>query len=503
MASSLDLFKGGQVPEKLPEVDDYLGKVVSGKYRIEKLIGVGSMGMVFSANHIELDERVAIKSIRAEIQQIPGIVSRFAREAKATARLKNAHIARVMDAGVSELLGPYIVMEYLDGKTLYDVLTAKGPFDVRQAVFYILQALEALASAHAMDIVHRDIKPENLFVTRHENEDCIKLIDFGVSKGIFKGRIFGGDLQDPDVVGLLGSPLYMSPEQINASEDVDHRTDIWSIGVVLYELITGRDAFEADNIQNILIRILKKEPATIEQHKLGIPRGLQTIITRCLQKDPDRRYRDVMELALALQSYAPSKAQVHVHRICSIMGKIKDSECPSSYFNMPKIEKPVYARRAIPLPPEPRFRPNYLGYLPFGIAVIFLAVILFVRITPEPVGVPIIMPEPPRSRVIESPLDPHPIVEIVEDTPVALPSPSVVEVVEVVPEPQKVVPVPVTTIPRKSKPVRSRPVVPLERPIEVSNPEDLTLGQPETSPQVKEPEPIRLIPEQPSIPLLD
>src|SRR6188768_640237 len=191
------------------------GSVISGKYEVVRVLGQGAMGIVVAARHIELDEIVAIKFIQPVMHSVPDIVSRFAREAKACARLGSEHIAKVLDVGVAPAIGPYIVMEYLDGQDLGTVLRARGALTVRRACEYVMQACEALALAHAAGIIHRDVKPDNLFLTRRGNLDIIKVLDFGISKApLTAGRVFGGELRSTETACLMGTPLYMSPEQI-------------------------------------------------------------------------------------------------------------------------------------------------------------------------------------------------------------------------------------------------------------------------------------------------
>src|SRR6187551_2468887 len=267
--------------------EDYaVGQVLSGRFRVEHVIGIGSMGVVLAAKHLELDERVAIKFIRAEMQQVPGVLSRFAREAKAAVSIKSEHVAQVFDVGTAEGIGPYIVMEYLEGCDLAQVLEMEGRLPIRRAVHYVMQACEALAVAHSAGITHRDIKPENLFLTRQGGLERIKLLDFGISKATLTGKVFGDELSSSDSSCLLGTPLYMSPEQIRSTAEIDHRSDIWSLGAVLYELITGHSAFVADSVRQVWTRILETAPTPIAAYCQEAPPTLAAVIERCLEKDP-------------------------------------------------------------------------------------------------------------------------------------------------------------------------------------------------------------------------
>ena len=310
--------------------EDYaVGQVLSGRFRIEHVIGVGSMGVVLAARHLELDERVAIKFIRAEMQRVPGVLSRFAREAKAAVTIKSEHVAQVFDVGTAEGIGPYIVMEYLEGRDLGAVLELEGRLPIRRAVHYVMQACEALAVAHSSGITHRDIKPENLFITQKGDLELVKLLDFGISKATLTGKVFGDELSGVEAQCLLGTPLYMSPEQIRATAEVDHRADIWSLGAVLYELITARSAFVADSVRQVWTRILETSPTPLAVHCPEAPPSLQAVIDRCLEKDPAHRYQNVAELAIALLPFAPSRARLYAQRASSILGNQSDSVLPA------------------------------------------------------------------------------------------------------------------------------------------------------------------------------
>jgi eukaryotic-like serine/threonine-protein kinase len=357
---SLDGAPGEELDLYVPEdsnlrPEDYaVGKVLSGKFRVERVIGVGSMGVVLAATHLELDEKVAIKFIRSEVQKLPGVMSRFAREAKAAVRLKSEHIAQVLDVGVADGVGPYIVMEYMEGQDLAEILDREGPLEIRRAVHYVMQACEALAVAHANGITHRDIKPENLFVTRQGDRELVKLLDFGISKAALTGRVFGDELSDGDNACLLGTPLYMSPEQIRATDEVGHQSDIWSLGAVLYELITGRSAFVADSVAQVWNRILETRPGPLAHYCPHAPAELQVVIDRCLEKDPSRRYQNVADLAAALQAFAPSRARPYAQRASSILGRATDSGFPAPAQSLHPISSlaPSPLRQSVRLAPH-------------------------------------------------------------------------------------------------------------------------------------------------------
>ncbi len=339
-----------------------VGQVISGRFRVEHVIGVGSMGVVLAAKHLELDERVAIKFIRPEMQKLPGVLSRFAREAKASVSIKSEHVAQVFDVGTADGIGPYIVLEYLEGRDLGAVLHSEGRLPIGRAVHYVMQACEALAVAHSSGVTHRDIKPENLFLTRQGDLELIKLLDFGISKAALTGKVFGDELSASESACLLGTPLYMSPEQIRATSEVDHRADIWSLGAVLYELITARSAFVADSVRQVWTRILETEPTALLAHCPEAPPALQHVIDRCLEKDPANRFQNVAELAIALLPFAPSRARLYAQRASSILGTKSDSIIPAPMpsavsFPVPASGRPISggplspsAYLALPLP---------------------------------------------------------------------------------------------------------------------------------------------------------
>jgi serine/threonine protein kinase len=330
--------------------EDYaVGQVISGRFRVEHVIGIGSMGIVLAARHLELDERVAIKFIRSEMQAVPGVLSRFAREAKAAASIKSEHIAQVFDVGTADGIGPYIVMEYLEGRDLAAVLELEGRLPIRRAVHYVMQACEALAVAHSGGITHRDIKPENLFLTRQGDLERIKLLDFGISKAALTGKVFGDELSSADNTCLLGTPLYMSPEQIRANVEIDHRTDVWSLGAVLYELISARSAFVAESVRQVWTRILETSPTPLAAFCPEAPPTLQAVIDRCLEKDPARRFQNVAELAVALLPFAPSRARLYAQRTSSILGTKSDSVMPAPLPSPLPLSASVSVPLAAPL----------------------------------------------------------------------------------------------------------------------------------------------------------
>ncbi|WP_437684750.1 serine/threonine-protein kinase [Sorangium sp. So ce176] len=291
------------------------GQVIAGKYRVERVIGAGGMGVVVAATHLQLEERVAIKMLLPAAARSRTLAERFVREARAAVKVKSEHVARVTDVGTLESGTPYMVMEYLSGSDLADALRAGGRMPPQAAVEYVLQACEALAEAHAAGIVHRDLKPANLFLTRRaDGSPCVKVLDFGISKVAPSGS----DPRITDTTAVMGSPLYMSPEQLKSSRDVDARTDIWSLGVILFELLAGEPPFDGATMPQLCVAIMQGVPRPLAALRADVPPGLEAVILRCLEKTPERRFRDVGELAAALAPFASGRAQVSVERISGI-----------------------------------------------------------------------------------------------------------------------------------------------------------------------------------------
>ena len=295
------------------------GAVLDGKYLVGEIIGSGAFGIVYEGKNLELDEKVALKVMRPEVATDKGMVGRFAREAKSAASIKSEYAASVFDVGSKDGV-PYIVMEYLEGKSLGQVVEESGPFPARTAVEYALQVCEALAVAHSKGIIHRDIKPENLLLTeRSGGMQLVKVLDFGISKAEFTGSIFGSELPIVKTMNLMGTPLYMSPEQVRCSDHVDVRSDIWSLGMVLYEILAGNTAFEGTSIPEICAAILETQPKPIEVHRNDLPAGLVEVIAKCLEKDQKARYQNVAELAIALMPFGPKRSRLNVERAVSVL----------------------------------------------------------------------------------------------------------------------------------------------------------------------------------------
>jgi serine/threonine-protein kinase len=295
------------------------GEVLAGKYRVERVLGVGGMGVVVAATHLQLEERVALKFLVKEALESADAVARFAREARAAVKIKSEHVARVIDVGTLETGAPYMVMEYLEGGDLSQVVQAQGPLPIEDAVEYVLQACEAIAHAHVLGIVHRDLKPANLFLIRRpDGTNAVKVLDFGISK-VMPGKGSSSDNAMTRTRAIMGSPLYMSPEQMTSTRDVDGRTDIWALGVILYELLAGQPPFSADTMPQLCGLILSGPTPSIRTIRSNIPAGLDAVLRRSLEKDPARRYPNIADFAAALGDFAPRRARASVDRVARVV----------------------------------------------------------------------------------------------------------------------------------------------------------------------------------------
>jgi serine/threonine protein kinase len=273
----------------------------AGRYRIESVLGTGGMGVVYAATHVALRLPVALKVVHPSLANSREARARFCIEARAGAALRSPHVLRVYDAG--ELGGEdcYVVMERLEGSNLDELLEATGPLSVETAVEYVLQACSGLAEAHAIGLVHRDIKPENLFLSHYRcAPPLIKIMDFGIAR--WHGDEFrGGRLTNPS--SSLGSPCYQSPEQMENAVDVDERSDIWSLGLVLFELLTGYCPFEAENLQETCWKVLQGPRPSLRSARPDIDPGLEAVLGRCLALDRGKRFASVKQLASALRPF--------------------------------------------------------------------------------------------------------------------------------------------------------------------------------------------------------
>ncbi len=295
------------------------GDVVGGKYVCEDLLGAGGMGAVLSARHTQLGQKVAIKVLLPAALKNPLANERFLREARSVITLRSEHVARVLDFGTLDSGSPYLVMEYLEGRDLKALISREGPLSVAPAVDLVIQACEALCEAHQQGIVHRDLKPANLFLSKRvDGAPLVKVLDFGISKTVATAAASTGS--GPGITktdAVFGTPAYMSPEQLRSSKLVDHRADVWSLGVTLYELLTGKLPFgsENDGIASMCAHILEDPPPTLRDSRADVPPGLEAVLHRCMAKSPSDRPGSIAELAEALTPFASAESAEVVSRI--------------------------------------------------------------------------------------------------------------------------------------------------------------------------------------------
>jgi len=395
------------------------GSTLAGKYQVERVLGRGGMGCVVSAIHQQLGQRVAIKVLLPEAVQIQEAVERFLREARAAVRLRSEHVGRVIDVGQLDDGTPYLVMEFLEGIDLLGYLDGGGALTVMQAADFVLQACEAIGEAHALGIVHRDLKPANLFVTRRaDGTHLIKVLDFGISKA-----------QDSSVnfsltttTSILGSPGYMSPEQLRSARTCDARTDIWALGAILYELTTDRQPFTADTITELALKVAM-DPAP-PMHILGGPPGFEQVVFHCLEKDPAARYQNAAELAYALAPFGSPGAMEAAMRVARVLHLTAPRpRSPSEGLPFTPIERrpttlssavsSIGAHQSASAPP-PKRRAGVIAGLVVGAAVAALAIAVATTGSGKPATPTTTQPTPtppPPAPIIEAPTPPERIVE--------------------------------------------------------------------------------------------
>lgn len=285
--------------------------LANGRYRVESILGEGGMGVVCAATHVALGQQVAIKFLLPEALEHPQAVARFEREARASASMTSEHVVRVTDVGRLETGAPYFVMEFLEGEDLAQRLRRTGPLEVRAAIALFAQACEGLIEAHAKGLVHRDIKPSNLFLAkRASGKAVLKVIDFGIAKAELAGESQSHDLTRTSEI--MGSPQYMSPEQLRDTKNVDGRTDIWSLGASFFECLTGVPPFTGDSMPDLLVKISVEPPKDIRELRPDLPEALTAVIVRCLAKRPADRFASASELLEAIDAVRGSVSAMAV-----------------------------------------------------------------------------------------------------------------------------------------------------------------------------------------------
>jgi len=346
------------------------GQIIGDRYRIDEPIGEGGMGFVCRATHVGLDTPVAIKLIRPDFKDDAEFVRRFLNEARRAAVLKSERVTRVHDVGQLDSGEPYLVMELLEGVELDKYLEAHGPLAALDAVNVALQICEALAEAHAAGIVHRDIKPGNAFLVRRaDGRFAVKILDFGISKQMLDATTGVTSLTNHDQ--SLGSPHYMSPEQMLDPSSVDHRSDIWSVGVVLFELLSGQRPFDGTSMPEVCAKVLTAPAPVLRSVRPDVDPELEAIVMQCLEKKPEARYRDVAALGQALQRFAciHASGETHVIDTTAFFEPVVDAVPDELHAGPDDLGSlPPLARPSAPPPPRAR-RAHWVGALGVAAAV--------------------------------------------------------------------------------------------------------------------------------------
>ncbi len=325
-----------------------VGELVGGKYKIHSKLGEGGMGVVFGATHLDLNCDVAIKVIRQELNQQTELVARLMQEARAAAQIRSEHVCRVLDVSRLDNGSPYVVMEYLEGKTLAATIDAKGRLPERVAVDYVLQACEAIAEAHRTGIIHRDLKPENLFLAEFpDGRRAIKVLDFGISKATRAWKnVTERSLTNPSAA--MGSPHYMAPEQMTSASEVDARADVWALGAILYQFLTGQLPFDGESLPAVCASVLQSNPMPIRQVLPELSVGLEEAISLCLVKDRGQRLASVAEFAHMIAPFGSSHASLSLARISRLL---EEKEAPES--SLDNSAGTLLSPRQLPTPKTP------------------------------------------------------------------------------------------------------------------------------------------------------
>jgi len=409
-----------------------VGEILADKYEVTRVLGAGGMGVVVAARHLELDKLVALKFMHDEVSTNAQAAVRFLREARAAAQLNNEHVGRVLDVGRLPGGVPYIVMEYLEGRDLAAVCSTRGALPTSDVAEYMLQVCEAMAEAHAKGIVHRDLKPQNLFLTtRPDGRPLLKVVDFGISKThAAKGA-------PTTTAQSMGSPSYMAPEQMRSAKNVDARADIWSMGVILYELLSGRLPFEADTMPELIVQVLgETTPPSLAQLRDGLPPALVRTVEKCLEKDRDRRFSSVAELAHELVPYAPDRGRAAlsvIERVVNAAGEPPRAAPIDDAPVTPGLQTTLSGSVSSGSPSEPRERRRYL--LVIGAAGAAIAAVTIVvlatrggdRAEPPPAAPAVehpVVASPPIAPAPAPAIDEHPLADTARQIEAWSPEPS-------------------------------------------------------------------------------
>jgi len=338
---------GKSVPPPSKAQDPYIGTTIDGRYKVESILGEGGMGVVYAGRHKVINKRVAIKVLRGEMSRDREMTERFLQEARAASSIGHPHIVDVSDFGELPDGSAYFVMEFLEGRSLSGLMTDVKPVPIKRLIHVAKQIADALHAAHGLGIVHRDLKPDNVFlIDRGLEKDFVKILDFGIAK------VATGSTQKLTRAGtVFGTPHYMSPEQA-AGAPVDLRTDLYALGVIMYEMAAGRVPFDADNYMGILTQHMYKAPVPIRvlvpPPSSDIPPGLEAIILKALSKKAEQRYQDMSELIEDMNRIDSGEMPLAVSEMMARSGAFN---VPADYFNQPAMSGVASAT-----PPEQRKR---------------------------------------------------------------------------------------------------------------------------------------------------
>jgi eukaryotic-like serine/threonine-protein kinase len=329
------------------------GLLVGGRYRLDRMMASGSMGSVWAGWHTRLDVPVAVKFMDPRLADRPAARDRFEREAKAAAHLRSPHVVQVLDYGVEDDR-PFIVMELLEGEDLHTRLHGTGRLSLAVASRVLNQCCKALRLAADAGIVHRDLKPSNIFITKSGEDEVVKILDFGVAKALIPGSMGGGVTQTGV---LIGSPHFMSPEQVRGGKHVDHRSDLWSMGIILFHLLTGRNPFGGEQLGNVLLRICTAPVPKPSELVPDLPPSVDDFFVRALERDPELRFQSAREMAARFQAIVAQHLGIPESELSS--GSLADAPgprppavpAPSSTLSLAPETSPLavpVARSALP-----------------------------------------------------------------------------------------------------------------------------------------------------------
>ena len=356
---------------RLPEP----GETIAGKYLLLRMLGRGGVGVVYEAEHLRLRQHVAIKVLAAEMIQHPIMVERFEREARAMAMLASPRVTRVSDVDITPEGIPFLVMEYLQGRDLQTELKERGALPTHEAVAWVREACAGMSVVHAAGVVHRDLKPANLFIVDGPPR-TLKIMDFGISK------ISGDDMDMTMTSTSLGTPAYMSPEQVRSAKHIDVRSDVWSLGVILYRALSGRLPFQGSGATGMAVSIATEDPTPIEQWRPDLPPSLVAIVRCALQKDPNGRFASVQALSDALAPFERPTGQAPVVAGPPVSSGSEPSLVNLSMYTTGHDTGRARATVATPRPSRPAWLVPVIAIVAVGMSVIAFVLVRMRNVEP-------------------------------------------------------------------------------------------------------------------------